>query len=42
MRILLVEDEPAMAESLTWGLEAEGYGLDVGADDYLAKPFSYP
>jgi two-component system OmpR family response regulator len=106
MRILVVEDELAMAESLTWGLEAEGYvvdvahngedglwkaretghdviildvmlpgldgyqvcarlreqglwtpilmltamdddldqaeGLDVGADDYLAKPFAYP
>jgi two-component system OmpR family response regulator len=106
MRILVVEDEQAMAESLTWGLEAEGYvvdvadngvdalwkaretphdviildvmlpgldgygvcrqlresglwtpilmltamnepfdhaeGLDIGADDYVAKPFSYP
>jgi two-component system, OmpR family, response regulator len=106
MRVLVVEDEQAMAESLTWGLQAEGYvvdvadngedglwkaretahdviildvmlpgldgyqvcrqlreqglwtpilmltamdedldhaeGLDSGADDYLAKPFSYP
>ncbi|WP_042365217.1 response regulator transcription factor [Streptacidiphilus neutrinimicus] len=106
MRVLVVEDEPDMAESLAWGLEAEGYvvdvafngtdglwkaretspdviildvmlpgmdgyqicralreqgrwtpilmltamdedldhaeGLDSGADDYLAKPFSYP
>jgi DNA-binding response OmpR family regulator len=106
MRVLVVEDERAMAESLTWGLETEGYavdvagngeeglwkagetpydviildvmlpgldgyqvcrqlrkqgqwtpilmltamdedldqaeGLDSGADDYLAKPFSYP
>jgi two-component system OmpR family response regulator len=106
MRVLVVEDEQAMAVSLTWGLEAEGYvvdvadngedglwkaretahdviildvmlpgldgyqvckqlreqglwtpilmltamdedldhaeGLDSGADDYLAKPFSYP
>jgi two-component system OmpR family response regulator len=106
VRILVVEDEPAMAESLTWGLEQEGYvvvvaatgetglwlaeeaapdviildvmlpglngyqvcerlrrkgvwtpilmltamdddfdhaeGLDIGADDYLTKPFSYP
>lgn len=106
MRILVVEDEPAMAEALTWGLEEEGYvvdvaatgedglwkaqetghdviildvmlpglngyqvcerlrdgglwtpilmltaldedldqaeGLDMGADDYLTKPFSYP
>lgn len=29
MRVLIVEDEPAMAESLTWGLEAEGYVVDV-------------
>lgn len=106
MRVLVVEDEQAMAESLQWGLQAEGYvvdvadngidglwkarentyevivldvmlpgldgyqvcrqlreqqiwtpilmltamdedldhaeGLDNGADDYLAKPFSYP
>ncbi|WP_329557408.1 response regulator transcription factor [Streptomyces sp. NBC_00696] len=106
MQILVIEDEPAMADSLTWGLRAEGYvvdvasngeeglwkareadhdviildvmlpgldgyqvcrqlreqdlwtpilmltaldedldqaeGLDSGADDYLAKPFSYP
>jgi DNA-binding response OmpR family regulator len=106
MRVLVVEDDQAMASSLTWGLEAEGYvvdvadngedglwkagatahdvivldvmlprldgyqvcrrlreqgiwtpilmltamdedldhaeGLDVGADDYLTKPFSYP
>jgi DNA-binding response OmpR family regulator len=106
MRVLLVEDDAALAESLTWGLQAEGYvvdaadngedglwkarefghdviildvmlpgldgyqicrqlreqglwtpilmltamdddldhaeGLDSGADDYLAKPFSYP
>jgi DNA-binding response OmpR family regulator len=106
MRVLVVEDDRAMAESLSWGLAAEGYvvdvadngedglwkaretahdviildvmlpgldgyqictqlreqglwtpilmltamdedldhaeGLDSGADDYLAKPFSYP
>ena len=106
MRVLVVEDESDMAESLAWGLRAEGYvvdvadngvdglwkatetapdvivldvmlpgldgyqiarrlreqgvwtpilmltamdedldhveGLDSGADDYLAKPFSYP
>ncbi|MCW2882387.1 MAG: transcriptional regulator, partial [Sphaerisporangium sp.] len=29
MRVLVVEDEPDMAESLRWGLEAEGYVLDV-------------
>ena len=106
MRVLIVEDEPDTAQSLHWGLTAEGYvadvardgveglwkatehaydvivldvmlpgldgyqvcrrlreqdrwtpvlmltamdddldhaeGLDSGADDYLAKPFSYP
>jgi DNA-binding response OmpR family regulator len=106
MRILLIEDDLALAESLTWGLQAEGYivqvahdgteglrqatshpvdviildvmlpgldgyqvcarlraaghwtpvlmltamdddldqaeGLDLGADDYLSKPFAYP
>jgi two-component system, OmpR family, response regulator len=29
MRVLVVEDEQAMAESLAWGLEAEGYVVDV-------------
>src|SRR3982074_430022 len=30
MRVLVVEDEPDMAEALTWGLQAEGYVVDVG------------
>ena len=29
MRVLVVEDDQAMASSLTWGLEAEGYVVDV-------------
>lgn len=29
MRVLVVEDEPDVAEALTWGLEAEGYVVDV-------------
>jgi DNA-binding response OmpR family regulator len=29
MRILVVEDEQAMAASLAWGLQAEGYVVDV-------------
>ena len=29
MRVLVVEDEEAMAASLTWGLQAEGYVVDV-------------
>jgi DNA-binding response OmpR family regulator len=32
MRILVVEDESAMAEALTWGLEAEGYVVDVAGN----------
>ncbi|MGI9614017.1 MAG: response regulator transcription factor [Acidimicrobiales bacterium] len=32
MRILVVEDETAMAESLRSGLEAEGFAVDVAAD----------
>jgi two-component system OmpR family response regulator len=29
MRVLVVEDDQAMASSLTWGLEAEGYVVDL-------------
>jgi DNA-binding response OmpR family regulator len=29
MRVLVVEDEPDLAESLAWGLQAEGYVVDV-------------
>jgi DNA-binding response OmpR family regulator len=29
MRVLVVEDDQAMASSLTWGLETEGYVVDV-------------
>src|ERR1700716_2774231 len=32
MRVLVVEDEQAMAEALTWGLQAEGYVVDVAGD----------
>jgi DNA-binding response OmpR family regulator len=32
MRVLVVEDEAAMAESLRRGLEAEGFAVDVAAD----------
>jgi DNA-binding response OmpR family regulator len=39
MQVLVVGDEQAMAESLTWGLEAEGYVVDVAdnGDDGLWK-----
>ena len=32
MRVLVVEDEQDMAESLTWGLRAEGYVVDIASD----------
>ena len=32
MRILVVEDDPAMVASLTWGLRAEGYTVDVATN----------
>jgi two-component system OmpR family response regulator len=32
MRVLVVEDEQDMAESLTWGLRSEGYVVDVASD----------
>lgn len=32
MRVLVVEDERAVAEVLSWGLATEGYVVDVAAD----------
>jgi DNA-binding response OmpR family regulator len=32
MRVLVVEDDVAMASSLTWGLQAEGYVVDVAGN----------
>ncbi|MBP2478914.1 DNA-binding response OmpR family regulator [Crossiella equi] len=32
MRVLVVEDERRLAESLQWGLEAEGYAVDLAHD----------
>jgi DNA-binding response OmpR family regulator len=32
MRILVVEDESAMADALSWGLAAEGYVVDVAGN----------
>jgi two-component system OmpR family response regulator len=32
MRVLVVEDEEAMSASLAWGLQAEGYVVDVAAN----------
>ena len=36
-KILIVEDEKQMADFIN--LELKHEGLDVGADDYLTKPF---
>ena len=52
MRLLLVDDEVDLSESLRRGLTNEGFVVDVaddgvtgafdlGADDYLTKPFSF-
>jgi two-component system response regulator RegX3 len=35
-RILLVEDEPAIADAIEYALEAEGFGVDVAGDGNLA------
>ncbi|MEV0698667.1 response regulator transcription factor [Saccharopolyspora sp. NPDC050389] len=32
MRVLVVEDEKRLAETLQWGLEAEGYAVDLAHD----------
>jgi two-component system, OmpR family, response regulator RegX3 len=32
MKILIVEDEPALAESVKYSLEREGFGVEVAAD----------
>ncbi|MEU5695843.1 response regulator transcription factor [Actinosynnema sp. NPDC020468] len=32
MRVLVVEDERRLAESLQWGLEADGYAVDLARD----------
>ncbi|MEV6604544.1 response regulator transcription factor [Kutzneria sp. NPDC051319] len=32
MRVLVVEDEKRLAESLQWGLESEGYAVDLAHD----------
>ena len=45
MRVLIVEDEPSMANSLRVGLESEGYIVDVSHDGidglWRATEFSY-
>jgi two-component system OmpR family response regulator len=44
MRVLVVEDDPALASSLTWGLEAEGYVVDLAdnGEDGLWKARELP
>lgn len=45
MRVLVVEDERRLAESLQWGLEAEGYTVDLAYDGleglHLAQEYPY-
>lgn len=57
MKILIVEDEKILRDSLAEGLRLKGYavdiaadgedaddkakGLDLGANDYLTKPFHF-
>lgn len=45
MRVLVVEDEKRLAESLQWGLEADGYAVDLARDGveglYLAEQHPY-
>jgi DNA-binding response OmpR family regulator len=38
VRVLIVEDEPYMAEAVRDGLRPEAIAADI-ADDYLTKPF---
>jgi DNA-binding response OmpR family regulator len=45
MRVLVVEDERRLAESLQWGLESEGYAVDLAYDGlaglHLAQEHPY-
>ncbi|GAA3487533.1 MULTISPECIES: response regulator transcription factor [Streptomyces] len=44
MRVLVVEDELRLAESLQWGLEADGYAVDLAHDGHegLALAQAHP
>ncbi|WP_067469885.1 response regulator transcription factor [Actinomadura macra] len=42
MRVLVVEDQVRLADSVARVLRREVQGLTLGADDYLPKPFAYP
>jgi two-component system OmpR family response regulator len=44
VRVLVVEDEPDLAQALIWGLRAEGYLVDVAdnGDEGLWKAAQYP
>ncbi len=45
MRVLVVEDEARLAETLQWGLEADGYAVDLARDGEegleLAQQYPY-
>jgi DNA-binding response OmpR family regulator len=38
MRILIAEDDPALASFVRKGLEAEHYAVDISADGAGARP----
>ena len=42
MRVLIVEDEPAIADFIQRGLEAEGYEVEVAATASTARTGSRP
>ena len=37
--IVIVEDEAAIAEALAVRLRAEGFAVEIAADDHMTKPF---
>ena len=42
LSVLVIEDEPAVVLSADGAEERKVQALDVGADDYVTKPFSMP
>jgi DNA-binding response OmpR family regulator len=39
-KILIVEDDLVMRETLAYNLDKEGYAVLTAVDDYITKPFS--
>src|ERR687897_105221 len=40
-RVLIVEDDDSMRDMVGYALADEGMEIEVGADDYITKPFSH-